>query len=75
MDNEEGSDKDKNVVCAIVGDGAFNYTPIAASFGFAQQYKTPILCIVANNNGFVSQGWNVFKVHYIVIVYYIVIYY
>lgn len=48
------------VVC-IIGDGAFNYNPVNACFGFAQQHKTPILVCVMNNEGYVSQTWNFYK--------------
>ena len=44
-------------VVALVGDGAFNYSPIAAYFGMAQQYRVPILVIICNNRGYNSQKW------------------
>ena len=50
-----------SIVVAIIGDGALHYTPIPASFGFAQQYQIPILIIICNNTGFISQGWNIEK--------------
>jgi acetolactate synthase-1/2/3 large subunit len=45
------------LVVSLVGDGAFNYSPIAAYFGMAQQYHVPILVIVCNNGGYQSQKW------------------
>jgi acetolactate synthase-1/2/3 large subunit len=50
-----------NVVVCVIGDGAFSYNPVPASFGLAQQYKVPILIIICNNQGYASQGWNVQK--------------
>lgn len=51
---------DTPVVC-IIGDGAFNYNPVNACFGLAQQYKAPILVCIMNNEGYVSQTWNFYK--------------
>ena len=51
----------ERAVCCFVGDGAFHYTPIPACFGFCQQYAVPILIVVCNNRGFVSQSWNIHK--------------
>eukprot|EP00516_Mucochytrium_quahogii_P001162 CAMPEP_0203756714 /NCGR_PEP_ID=MMETSP0098-20131031/9935_1 /ASSEMBLY_ACC=CAM_ASM_000208 /TAXON_ID=96639 /ORGANISM=" , Strain NY0313808BC1" /LENGTH=556 /DNA_ID=CAMNT_0050648689 /DNA_START=111 /DNA_END=1778 /DNA_ORIENTATION=- len=51
---------DKTVVC-IIGDGAFNYNPIPACFGFSNQYKCPIIVAVMNNEGYISQTWNFHK--------------
>ena len=51
---------DSIVVC-IVGDGAFHYNPVPAAFGFAQQHGLPILVVVCDNRGYVSQTWNVHK--------------
>ena len=48
------------VVC-VVGDGAFNYNPIPACFGFSQQCNLPILIVVMNNSGYISQTWNFYK--------------
>jgi acetolactate synthase-1/2/3 large subunit len=46
---------------AIVGDGAFHYTPVPAAFGLAQQYAIPLLVVVCDNRGFESQTWNLRK--------------
>lgn len=48
------------VVC-LIGDGAFSYNPVPASLGLAQQYGVPILVIICNNQGYVSQEWNLYK--------------
>ena len=48
------------VVC-VIGDGAFNYNPVPACLGLAQQYGVPILVIICNNQGYVSQEWNLYK--------------
>jgi acetolactate synthase-1/2/3 large subunit len=48
------------VVC-VIGDGAFHYNPVPAALGFAQQYGTPLLIVVCDNRGYVSQTWNVHK--------------
>jgi acetolactate synthase-1/2/3 large subunit len=48
------------VVC-VIGDGAFNYNPVPACLGLAQQYGVPILVVICNNQGYVSQEWNLYK--------------
>src|SRR5262245_11480703 len=48
------------VVC-VVGDGALHYNPVPAALGFAQQHGLPILVVVCDNRGYVSQTWNVYK--------------
>ena len=50
----------QTVVC-VVGDGAFNYNPIPACFGMSQQYGLPIIIVVMNNAGYVSQTWNFYN--------------
>lgn len=42
------------LVAAIVGDGAFNYNPVLQAFGFAEQFRTPILIVVMENQGYVA---------------------
>ena len=42
-------------VLAVVGDGAFNYNPVLPAFGFAQEHGTPILIVLLNNHGYLSQ--------------------
>lgn len=50
-----------DVVVCVIGDGAFNYNPILACLGLAQQYRVPVLVIICNNQGYVSQEWNLYK--------------
>lgn len=42
------------MVVFVVGDGTFNYSPVLAALGFAQEYGLPILTVVCNNGGYVS---------------------
>jgi acetolactate synthase-1/2/3 large subunit len=49
---------DRTVVCTI-GDGAFNYNPVLASFGAAQEHGLPILVVLFNNSGYLSQKTDV----------------
>jgi len=51
---------DDTVVC-VIGDGALHYNPVPAALGFAQEYRLPILIVVCDNRGYVSQTWNVLK--------------
>jgi thiamine pyrophosphate-dependent acetolactate synthase large subunit-like protein len=54
-------------VILIVGDGAFNYNPVLAGLGLAQEYRLPVFIIVLNNGGYMAmkrghrrlypQGW------------------
>ena len=46
------------LVAAVLGDGALHYNPVMAAFGFAQQFKLPILVVVLDNQGYVSQEFN-----------------
>jgi acetolactate synthase I/II/III large subunit len=41
-------------VIALIGDGSFNYNPVLAALGFAQEYRRPIITIVMNNGGYLS---------------------
>ena len=43
------------LVVVAVGDGAFFYNPIVASFGLCQEYHLPILTVIFNNSGYASQ--------------------
>jgi len=59
---------DKTVV-SLIGDGSFNYNPVVAAFGCAQEYRLPTLTVLFNNQGYLSmkmgtqqlypQGWAV----------------
>ena len=44
---------DKPVVL-VMGDGTFNYNPGIAGFGFAQEFRMPILIVLMNNHGYKS---------------------
>ena len=44
-----------SLVVAIMGDGAFNYNPIPAAYGYAQQHDLPLLSIILNNLMYQSQ--------------------
>ncbi len=41
-------------VIALIGDGAFNYNPVMADLGFAQEYEIPILIVLFNNQGYLT---------------------
>lgn len=58
---------DKTVI-ALEGDGGFNYNPVPASLGLAQEYCLPFLIIIFNNQGYAAmkqhsrfypEGWSV----------------
>jgi len=49
---------DRPVILAI-GDGAFHYNPVVASFGAAQEHRLPLLVLVFNNAGYLSQKLDV----------------
>src|SRR5262249_47556644 len=51
---------DDTVVC-VIGDGALHYNPVPAALGFAQEYGLPLLIVVCDNGGYMSQTWNVHK--------------
>jgi acetolactate synthase I/II/III large subunit len=51
----------QDMVVCVIGDGAFNYNPVPACLGLAQQYGVPILVVICNNQGYVSQEWNLYK--------------
>jgi len=40
------------VAVALVGDGAFNYNPVQAAFGAAQEYDLPLLVVLFDNSGY-----------------------
>ncbi|HUA56139.1 MAG TPA: thiamine pyrophosphate-binding protein [Candidatus Sulfotelmatobacter sp.] len=45
----------ERTVVLTIGDGAFHYNPVVASFGAAQEHGLPIFVIVFNNAGYLSQ--------------------
>lgn len=42
-------------VVLLIGDGAFNYNPALAALGFCQEHRMPILILLFNNAGYLSQ--------------------
>lgn len=46
-------------VVATIGDGAFHYNPVPGSFGAAQEHALPILVVLFNNAGYLSQKGDV----------------
>jgi acetolactate synthase-1/2/3 large subunit len=46
------------VVCTI-GDGAFHYNPVVGSFGAAQEHGLPIMIVLLDNAGYLSQKGDV----------------
>ncbi len=42
-------------VILTIGDGSFNYNPIPGAFGVCQEHKMPILVILFDNAGYLSQ--------------------
>jgi len=49
---------DRTVVVTI-GDGAFHYNPVPASFGASQELRLPLLVVLFNNAGYLSQKLDV----------------
>ena len=57
------------LVVSLIGDGSFNYNPVLAAFGCAQEYQLPTLTVLFNNQSYLSmqlgtqqlypQGWAV----------------
>src|SRR5262245_10586574 len=47
------------MVALTIGDGAFFYNPVIASFGAAQELELPILVVLFNNSGYLSQKMDV----------------
>ena len=47
------------VVACTIGDGAFHYNPVLGSFGAAQEHGLPILVVLFNNAGYLSQKMDV----------------
>jgi acetolactate synthase-1/2/3 large subunit len=57
------------LVVSLIGDGSFNYNPVLAAFGCAQEYHLPTLTVLFNNQSYLSmqlgtqhlypQGWAV----------------
>jgi acetolactate synthase I/II/III large subunit len=51
----------ERTVVATIGDGAFFYNPVIASFGAAQELKLPLLVVLFNNAGYLSQKMDVVR--------------
>ncbi|MCZ7563279.1 MAG: thiamine pyrophosphate-dependent enzyme [Burkholderiales bacterium] len=51
----------ERTVVATIGDGAFHYNPVPASFGAAQEHALPILVVLFDNAGYLSQKSDVAK--------------
>jgi acetolactate synthase I/II/III large subunit len=45
---------DRTVV-QLIGDGSFNYNPVLAAFGCAQEHALPFLTVMFDNSGYLSQ--------------------
>jgi acetolactate synthase-1/2/3 large subunit len=45
----------KRPVVCLIGDGSFNYDPAPAALGAAQEHGLPILIVMFNNQGYLSQ--------------------
>jgi acetolactate synthase-1/2/3 large subunit len=45
----------KRPVICLIGDGSFNYDPALAALGASQEHQLPILIVMFNNQGYLSQ--------------------
>jgi thiamine pyrophosphate-dependent acetolactate synthase large subunit-like protein len=45
----------KRPVVCVIGDGSFNYDPAPAAFGAVQEHNLPMLVVMFNNQGYLSQ--------------------
>jgi acetolactate synthase-1/2/3 large subunit len=45
----------ERTVIALIGDGAFHYNPVVACFGASQELHLPMLVVLFNNAGYLSQ--------------------
>lgn len=45
----------KRPVVCLIGDGSFNYDPALAALGLCQEYQMPIMIVLFNNLGYLSQ--------------------
>jgi acetolactate synthase-1/2/3 large subunit len=50
-------------VIVLIGDGAFNYNPVLAALGFCQEFRMPVMIVILNNHGYLSQKRGV-PLHY-----------
>jgi acetolactate synthase-1/2/3 large subunit len=51
----------ERTVAVTIGDGAFFYNPVIASFGAAQELELPLLVLLFNNAGYLSQKMDVVR--------------
>ena len=51
---------DRTVV-TLIGDGAFHYNPVPAAFGASQEHRLPMLVVLFDNAGYLSQKSDVAK--------------
>jgi acetolactate synthase-1/2/3 large subunit len=51
----------ERIVTVTIGDGAFFYNPVVASFGAAQELELPLLVVLFNNAGYLSQKMDVVR--------------
>ena len=49
----------QRAVVATLGDGAFHYNPVVASFGASQELGLPLVVVVMDNSGYLSQKTDV----------------
>ena len=47
------------LIITMIGDGAFHYNPVVACFGASQELRLPILVVLFNNAGYLSQKGDV----------------
>ncbi len=45
----------KRPVVCLIGDGSFNYDPVPGVYGAAQEHNLPVLTVMFNNQGYLSQ--------------------
>jgi acetolactate synthase I/II/III large subunit len=50
-------------VIVLIGDGAFSYNPVVAALGFCQEHRLPVMIVILNNHGFLSQKQGI-PLHY-----------
>ncbi|HTF15196.1 MAG TPA: thiamine pyrophosphate-binding protein [Burkholderiales bacterium] len=51
----------ERTVVVTIGDGAFYYNPVLASFGASQELRLPLLVVLFNNAGYLSQKLDVVR--------------
>lgn len=49
----------ERTVVNLIGDGAFHYNPVVASFGASQEHRLPLLVVLFDNAGYRSQKGDV----------------